>query len=102
MDVTWFCYRNDDWIYVMSGLSTYGDHELAEELRDRGFSVGDPDYLEDYSDAELIDELDSRGITAIVDDHYELLTSIWLKRRLGQDYQVELDTLIYRTIGKVI
>lgn len=88
---------------MSKSITEFGDYELADELRERGFAVDEfPSDLEDYDDAELIQELDGRGITALVSDHYELLTKIWLNRRLGQDYQRELDSLIYDTIGKVI
>ena len=60
--------------------------------------------LDDFSDEDLMDELDKRGLGAEVPESTatELITQIYLKRRLGNDYQTELEQLIYQTIGKVI
>lgn len=62
--------------------------------------------LNEFDDDDLIEELESRGIMVSSDDgettHNELLVSIWQKRRLGQDFQFELDQLIYNVLGKVI
>lgn len=60
--------------------------------------------LEDFSDEDLLDELDRRGLGAEGGDTTatEIITAIWLKRRMGCDYQAELEQLIYQTIGKVI
>ena len=60
--------------------------------------------LEDFDDDDLIDEMDRRGLGAEVADSTatEIITSIWLKRRLGKDYQSELDQLIYQVTGKII
>ena len=59
--------------------------------------------LVDFDTEDLIEELESRG--KIVDEYgncEELITAIWLKRRMGQDYQKELDELIYVGLGKVV
>ena len=60
--------------------------------------------LDDFDDEDLIDEMDRRGLGAEVADGTatEIIASIWLKRRLGQDYQTELDQLIYQVTGKII
>ena len=60
--------------------------------------------LDDFDDEDLIDEMDRRGLGAEVADSTatEIISSIWLKRRLGQDYQTELDQLIYQVTGKII
>lgn len=60
--------------------------------------------LDDFDDDDLIDELERRGKGFEVNNETptELVGQIWLKRRLGQDYQKELDELIYVAIGKVI
>ena len=60
--------------------------------------------LDDFSDDDLLDEMDRRGLGAEVADSTasEIITSIWLKRRLGKDYQIELDQLIYQVTGKII
>jgi hypothetical protein len=59
--------------------------------------------MDDFDTDDLIKELESRGKAV---DGYgngaELLTTIWLKRRQGQDYQTELNQLIYNGLGKII
>jgi hypothetical protein len=59
--------------------------------------------LTDFDTEELIDELESRG--EFVGDNSgnsALVTAIYEKRRLGQDYQTELDTLIYEVTGRFL
>lgn len=63
--------------------------------------------LDEFDDDELISELESRGLDlnslyVSGDEMRELLTSIWLKRRLGKPYDFELDQLIYKGLGKVV
>ena len=65
------------------------------------------DVLDELDDDELIEELERRGLDMNSkyvdgDEMRHLLTSIWLKRRVGADYQQELDQLIYYGLGKVI
>jgi len=65
------------------------------------------DILGEITDDDLFEELESRGLdlnTKFVsgDTTRELLTQIWLNRRLGKDYQQSLDQLIYYGIGKVL
>ena len=61
--------------------------------------------LDDFDTDELIEELESRGVpfdgSEDPDDIKELIQSIWLKRRQGQDYQRELDDLIYICVGRM-
>jgi hypothetical protein len=59
--------------------------------------------LSDFETDDLIEELESRG-SGVMDygDGKELLESIYQKRRLGQDYQTELETLIYLGLGRII
>jgi hypothetical protein len=59
--------------------------------------------LGDFDTEDLIEELESRG-TGVSDfgDGKEILESIHAKRRLGKDYQTELDQLIYAGLGKII
>jgi len=61
--------------------------------------------LADFDTEDLLEELESRGALP-VDSNYDakdLLTAIWLKRRMGRtDYQMELDQLIYTGLGHVI
>jgi hypothetical protein len=65
------------------------------------------DVLDELSDDELIDELKRRGNdynTQFVDgdEMRMILQSLYEKRRIGKDYQPELDHLIYSILGKVI
>jgi len=59
--------------------------------------------LSEFDTDDLVEELESRG-AGVTDygDGKELLTAIWLKRRQGQDYQTELNQLIYAGIGKIV
>ena len=59
--------------------------------------------LGDFDTDDLIEELESRGAGATdYGDGKEVLQSIYEKRRLGQDYQTELEALIYLGLGKII
>ena len=60
--------------------------------------------LDDFADEDLVEELQKRGMGMEVASRSgtELLTAIYEKRRLGQDYQRELDELIYVGIGKIV
>jgi hypothetical protein len=60
--------------------------------------------LDDFDTEDLIDELERRGRGFDVASQCptELVKEIYQKRRLGKDYQRELDELIYITIGKVL
>lgn len=61
--------------------------------------------LSDFETDDLIEELESRGELPVEHggDATELLTAIWLKRRMGRlDYQTELDQLIYAGLGHII
>lgn len=60
--------------------------------------------LEDFDDYDLIEELERRGkgFEVAGKTPTELVTQIYLKRRTGQDYQRELDELIYVAIGKIV
>lgn len=57
--------------------------------------------LSDFDTEDLIEELQSRGHSESY-SYNEQLLAIWQKRRLGQDYQKELDELIYQELGKVL
>ena len=57
--------------------------------------------LRDFETDDLIDELENRGHMATTDSK-ELVESIYQKRRNGQDYQAELDALIYTVLGKIV
>ena len=60
--------------------------------------------LEDFDTDDLVEELKKRGkgLEVASQSGTELITAIYQKRRLGQDYQRELDDLIYLGIGKIV
>lgn len=60
--------------------------------------------LDDFDDYDLIEELEKRGkgFEVAGQTPTELVTQIYLKRRMGRDYQRELDELIYVAIGKIV
>jgi hypothetical protein len=61
--------------------------------------------ISEFDTDDILDELESRGKLPAEDsfDAKELLTAIWLKRRQGNNnYQEELDQLIYRVLGHVV
>jgi hypothetical protein len=60
--------------------------------------------LGDFDTEDLLDELDSRGSLPVEGDtdSKALLTTIYENRRLGKDYQKELDDLIWASLGKVL
>jgi hypothetical protein len=59
--------------------------------------------LSEFDADDLIEELESRGLgTSGFGDGREFLQAIYEKRRLGLDYQTELDQLIWMGLGKVL
>lgn len=59
--------------------------------------------LSEFDTDDLIEELESRGAgTSGHEDGKDILTAIYEKRRLGKDYQTELDQLIWIGLGKVL
>ena len=63
--------------------------------------------LSDFDTDDLIEELEGRGRDYNTqgvdgDDMRKLLETIWLKRRSGDNYQSELDNLIYNVLGKLV
>ena len=61
--------------------------------------------LGDFDTEDLLEELESRGELPVDSQHSakDLLTVIWLKRRMGRtDYQTELDQLIYTGLGRIV
>ena len=61
--------------------------------------------LSDFETDDLLEELESRGELPADSQHSskDLLTAIWLKRRVGcTDYQTELDQLIYAGLGQIV
>jgi hypothetical protein len=65
------------------------------------------DLLDEIDTEDLITELERRGNdynTRYIDadDARQKLTKIWELRRVGKDYDKELDDLIYYVLGKVV
>lgn len=59
--------------------------------------------LTEFNTDDLIEELESRGeIVGRRSDNGELVNAIYEKRRLGQEYQTELDALIYEVTGRIL
>lgn len=64
--------------------------------------------MSDFDTDDLIEELEKRGLDyntkgVDADEMRLLLESIWHKRRLGNnDYQTELDKLIYGVLGHIV
>jgi hypothetical protein len=59
--------------------------------------------LSDFDTDDLIEELESRGLgTPDYGDGKDILIAIYEKRRLGKDYQTELDQLIWLGLGKIV
>ena len=62
--------------------------------------------LEDFDTDDLIDELERRGSdynTQGVDGDFnrDILQQIWLKRRMNQPFEAELDQLIWNVVGRI-
>ena len=59
--------------------------------------------LGDFETDDLIEELESRGTGVLGHgDGQDVLRNIYEKRRLGQNYQSELDHLIWLGLGRVV
>ena len=59
--------------------------------------------LSDFETDDLLEELESRGAgVAEFGDGKLVLQSIYENRRLGKDYQQELDQLIWLGLGKIV
>ena len=62
--------------------------------------------LEDFDTDDLIHELERRGCDYNTQDvdgdaNREILDQIYHLRRTGQDYQQQLDTLIWNIVGRI-
>ena len=59
--------------------------------------------LSDFDTDDLVEELENRG-SGIMNygDGTDVLRAIYEKRRLGKDYQAELDQLIWLGLGKIV
>ena len=61
--------------------------------------------ISEFDTEDLLDELEYRGKLPVEGsfDSKELVEKIWMKRRMGNnDYEFELDQLIYAVTGRVI
>lgn len=63
--------------------------------------------LADFDTDDLIEELESRGQDYNThgvdgDEMRGMLEQIWQRRRQGQDYQHQLDQLIWGVLGRVV
>lgn len=64
--------------------------------------------LDDFETDELVEELERRGLDyntrgVDADEMRQLLEQIWQKRRCGrQDFDNELDQLIWGVLGRVV
>ena len=59
--------------------------------------------LADFNTSDLIEELESRGWTDPgITNSADILRSLYNKRRTGQDYESELDQLIWSGLGRII
>jgi hypothetical protein len=63
--------------------------------------------LDAFSDEDILDEVDSRGLTIDGEDSIDfaiqyMVSEIFHNRRLGKDYQRNLDELIYKVIGRIV
>lgn len=58
--------------------------------------------LEDFDTEDLREELARRG-EAVTNNYYalKLLSDIYEKRRNGQDYTYELDTVLHEILGRI-
>jgi len=57
--------------------------------------------ISDFETTDLIEELELRGI-AIDDSMKEMVNKIYQKKRLNQNYEPELNELIYSVLGKFV
>ena len=63
--------------------------------------------LSEFDTDDLIEELENRGLDyntrgVDADEMRSLLEQIWINRRQGQDYQPQLDQLIWGVLGRVV
>ena len=63
--------------------------------------------LSEFDTDDLIEELENRNVDYNTkgidgDEMRALLEKIWQKRRIGQDYQSELNDLISGVLGKIV
>jgi hypothetical protein len=61
--------------------------------------------MDDFDDDDIMEEMERRGLGAAVSspgDNLELLKLIFQKRRTGQNFEQELDQLIYNGLGRIL
>ena len=58
--------------------------------------------LDSIDTDDLIEELKSRDESSVVQSLNQGLIAVWQKRRQGQDYERELDDLIYNGLGRLV
>lgn len=59
--------------------------------------------LSDFATEDLIEELQTRSNNRLPQNELEsLIQVIYEKRRTGKDYESELDSLIFNTLGRII
>jgi len=61
--------------------------------------------ISEFDTKDLIEELEERGELPSSNQKYEnkgLVEQIWMLRRNGQDYQRQLDDLIYNVTGHIV
>ena len=61
--------------------------------------------ISEFDTEDLLDELESRGelpSSTSPYDYNQLVEQIWMRRLNGQDYQRQLDDLIYAVTGQIV
>lgn len=58
--------------------------------------------MDDFEDEDIIAEFERRSLGEAPEDTKELLKILYQKRRTGQNYEQELDQLIYNTLGRLL
>jgi hypothetical protein len=58
--------------------------------------------ISDFDTEDLIEELEDRDELPSSGLFNELVEKIWMLRRNGQDYQRQLDDLIYNVTGRIV
>ena len=58
--------------------------------------------MDDFDDKDIIAEFERRSLGEAPEDTKELLRTIFEKRRTGQDFERELDQLIYNGLGRLL
>ena len=62
--------------------------------------------ISEFDTTDLIEELEDRGelpsSSSSLYDSNQLVEQIWMRRRNGQDYQRQLDDLIYQITGRIV